>query len=165
VSVRGKPSYKSRPTQLCACTESMEAAPPPSYTSADPPSINTPSDAAPDAPPAYSSPTAFVIGIHTTKPFISAPQIKDHLALLHAFAELKIKVEGISDLGVPHLPSDKDRRWAWFVGIAVERSVLLQCYTDSLLTLIGVDSRNGARRCARRTRRRVWPRCCRHLTC
>ncbi|KAJ7700855.1 hypothetical protein B0H17DRAFT_925014 [Mycena rosella] len=99
----------------------MEAAPPPSYTSAEPPSINAPSGK-PEAPPAYSFPTAFTVGAsRTTLPFVSVPQIKDHLALLHAFAELKLKVEGMADFGVSHLPSDQERRWAWFVGLSVER--------------------------------------------
>ncbi|KAJ6606211.1 hypothetical protein DFH09DRAFT_1017165 [Mycena vulgaris] len=99
----------------------MEAAPPPQYTSGDPPNINAPSGA-PEAPPAYSSPTAFTVGAgRTTKPFINVPQIKDHLALLHAFAELRVKVEETTDLGVSYVPTDKERRWAWFVGLAVER--------------------------------------------
>ncbi|KAJ7491083.1 hypothetical protein FB451DRAFT_1349431 [Mycena latifolia] len=101
----------------------MEASspPPPSYTTADPPSISAPSGAR-EAPPAYSAPTSFTVGAgRTTKPFVTVPQLKDHLALLHEFAELKIKVEGMSDLEVSHLPPDKERRWAWFVGLAVER--------------------------------------------
>ncbi|KAJ7119045.1 hypothetical protein C8R44DRAFT_625746 [Mycena epipterygia] len=99
----------------------MEAAPPPSYTSADPPSISAPAGA-PEAPPAYSFPTTFSIGGgRTTKPFVNTRQIKDHLALLHAFAELKIKVQEMSNAGLPNLPSDNERRWAWFVGLAVER--------------------------------------------
>jgi hypothetical protein len=109
----------------------MEAAPP-SYTSPDPPKINAPSSSgANDAPPAYSFPDAFTIGGgRTTKPLIDASQIKDHLALLNAFAELKISVEEMADPGIPHLPSDKERRWAWFVGLAVERSEL-QRYSDT----------------------------------
>ncbi|KAJ7494422.1 hypothetical protein B0H11DRAFT_1717508 [Mycena galericulata] len=75
-----------------------------------------------EAPPAYSAPTTFTVGSKgATKPFISAPQVKDHLALLHAFAELKLKVAEMSDPGVPHFPLDIDRRWSWFVGLAVER--------------------------------------------
>ncbi|KAJ7343339.1 hypothetical protein DFH08DRAFT_703050 [Mycena albidolilacea] len=92
----------------------MEAAPP-SYTTADPPS-NTH-----EAPPAYSVPDGFAIGSRTAKPFVDASQIKDHLLLLYAFAELKISVEGMSATGIPHLPSDNERRWACFVGLAVER--------------------------------------------
>jgi hypothetical protein len=93
----------------------MEAAPP-SYTTADPPS-NTH-----EAPPAYSVPDGFTIGSRTAKPFVDASQIKDHLLLLHAFAELKTSVEGMTATGIPHLPSDNERRWACFVGLAVERS-------------------------------------------
>ncbi|KAF8191598.1 hypothetical protein K438DRAFT_1591296 [Mycena galopus ATCC 62051] len=56
-----------------------------------------------------------------TKPFVHASQIKDHLALLNAFAELKISVEGMTNAGIRHLPSDNERRWALFIGMAVER--------------------------------------------
>ncbi|KAJ7084822.1 hypothetical protein B0H15DRAFT_847725 [Mycena belliarum] len=95
--------------------------PPPSYTSPDPPSINAPSSAV-DAPPAYSVPTRFQVGAgRSTKPFVNVPQTKDHLALLHAFAKLKLEVEGKSDMGIAYLPPDKERRWGWFVGHAVER--------------------------------------------
>ncbi|KAJ6620392.1 hypothetical protein B0H10DRAFT_2163599 [Mycena sp. CBHHK59/15] len=100
----------------------MEAAPPPSYTSVDPPSINAPTGAQDAAPPDYSFPTTFIIGARSTgAPFVNAAQIKDHLALLRAFAELKLEVEGLPDADIPHMPADKERRWAWFVGLAVER--------------------------------------------
>ncbi|KAJ7683221.1 hypothetical protein B0H17DRAFT_1074432 [Mycena rosella] len=77
-----------------------------------PPSTNAPSGA-PEAPPVYSAPG--------TKPLVSIPQIKNHLALLHAFAELKLKVEDMAELGISHLPSDQEPRWAWFIGLSVER--------------------------------------------
>ncbi|KAJ7134285.1 hypothetical protein C8R44DRAFT_609591 [Mycena epipterygia] len=71
------------------------------------------------APP-YSAPTSFTIGPHTTGPFVSTRQLKEHLVLLDAFAELKTKVDALSDGEIPHMPS-AERRWAWFVGLAVER--------------------------------------------
>jgi hypothetical protein len=105
---------------------------PPSYTTVG---INASADTH-EAPPAYSFPEAFTIGGRTTKPFVNVSQIKDHLALLHAFAELKISVEGITTTEILHLPPDKERRWAWFVGLAVERSGL-QFYSSHLvLTLL-----------------------------
>ncbi|KAJ7042053.1 hypothetical protein C8F04DRAFT_1078148 [Mycena alexandri] len=100
----------------------MEPAPPPSYTSVDPPSIDVPARAT-EAPPAYSFPERFTIGSgRTTEPFVNASQLKDHLALLHAFAELKLSAEAMgTDLGIPHLPTEKEERWVFFVGLAVER--------------------------------------------
>ncbi|KAJ7778735.1 hypothetical protein DFH07DRAFT_730681 [Mycena maculata] len=114
----------------------MEA-PPPSYNSAEGLDSNkispgskkvssdakiSPAEITPGAPPAYSAPTAFTIGASgPTKPFVSVPQVKDHLALLHAFAELKLKVAEMTDPGVAHFPADNERRWSWFVGLAVER--------------------------------------------
>ncbi|KAF7375454.1 hypothetical protein MSAN_00433300 [Mycena sanguinolenta] len=54
-----------------------------------------------------------------TEPFVHIAQIEDHLRLLQAFAELKISVEGMDDR--IEMPSDKELRWSWFVGLAVER--------------------------------------------
>ncbi|KAJ7921384.1 hypothetical protein B0H13DRAFT_1604569 [Mycena leptocephala] len=104
----------------------MEAAPP-SYNSASSPSINVNAPAANEAPPAYSIPNAFAESSRSAtgtgiEAFVDVPQIKDHLALLHAFAELKVSVERMTDeAGIPHLPTDNERRWGWFVGLAVER--------------------------------------------
>jgi hypothetical protein len=109
----------------------MEAAPP-SYNSASTPNI---APVANEAPPAYSIPNAFAeSGRSATgtgiEAFVDVPQIKDHLALLHAFAELKVSVERMTDeAGIPYLPADNERRWGWFVGLAVERSEL-QCCLD-----------------------------------
>ncbi|KAF8191589.1 hypothetical protein K438DRAFT_1591187 [Mycena galopus ATCC 62051] len=105
----------------------------PSYTS---PGINASADTAGAAPP-YAFPDAFPICGHPrTKPFVRASQIKDHLALLNAFAELKVfvtrhltsalpfflsSVEEMTNVGVPYLPLNDERRWTCFVGMAVER--------------------------------------------
>ena len=73
-------------------------------------------------PPTYTAPTQFNIGIlRTSEPLVNISQIKSHLALLHAFAQLKKQVEGLEDL-IPQMP-DPERRWSWFVALAVERSV------------------------------------------
>ncbi|KAJ7063619.1 hypothetical protein C8F01DRAFT_1133725 [Mycena amicta] len=99
----------------------MEASPPPQYTQRT--SADAPAGAA-EAPPEYTFPDTFNIGgKQTQRPFVNAAQLKDHLALLNAFAELKLKVEALTPEGATaiHLPSDKDRRWAYFVGLAVER--------------------------------------------
>ncbi|KAJ6570975.1 hypothetical protein DFH09DRAFT_1362572 [Mycena vulgaris] len=77
-----------------------------------------------EAPPAYTFPTSFPLGgRYTTTPLVDVRQLKDHLVLLRAFTKLKTKVEALAnrDAGIPHMPSDKERRWAWFLGLAVER--------------------------------------------
>ncbi|KAF7304477.1 hypothetical protein HMN09_00850000 [Mycena chlorophos] len=77
------------------------------------------------APPADSPLATFYVGGKETKPFISVDQLKDHLALLHAFAELRARVQNTSakDLGIDYFPpeTEKERRWSVFVGFAVER--------------------------------------------
>ncbi|KAK7035892.1 hypothetical protein R3P38DRAFT_3484110 [Favolaschia claudopus] len=97
----------------------MDASPP-AYTTPNPPSINALPNSR-EAPPAYSIPATFTIGGRSARPFVTAAQIKAHLALLHAFAELKSSVESNNFAGVPHVPTEKEQRWAWFVGLAVER--------------------------------------------
>ncbi|KAK7032685.1 hypothetical protein R3P38DRAFT_2918398 [Favolaschia claudopus] len=55
------------------------------------------------------------------KAFVNVHQIKDHLSLLHKFAELRASVEGtanVEDISAPH---ETGARWPWFVGLAVER--------------------------------------------
>ena len=75
--------------------------------------------------PDYTPPTQFTIGgSKTPAPLVSIAQIKGHLALLHAFAELKKKVES-TEFSLPNIPKEEDRKWAWFVALAVERCVLL----------------------------------------
>jgi hypothetical protein len=64
--------------------------------SAAPPAEHGP----PDAPSLF--PKEFKLDLHKTKPFVTAAQIKDHLALLNAFADLKSKVETLLNrLGCP----------------------------------------------------------------
>ncbi|KAF7304479.1 hypothetical protein HMN09_00850200 [Mycena chlorophos] len=67
----------------------------------------------------------FNVGGKETKPFVTVDQLKDHLALLHAFADLRARVEDTSadELGIDYFPpeNEKERRWSVFVGFAVER--------------------------------------------
>ncbi|KZV73874.1 hypothetical protein PENSPDRAFT_251450 [Peniophora sp. CONT] len=80
-----------------------------------------------DEPPAYQPPTTFLIGTH--KLDSSLVQIKDlklHLALLHAFAELRTQVENQTGDAAAYFPQEAqqlspERRWTWFVHLAVER--------------------------------------------
>ena len=95
---------------------------PPAYSTAD----NTRDD--PGPPPTYTAPTQFSIGSHITpEPLVKISQIKAHLALLHAFAEFKKEVEGLLEGTITHMPADLERRWAWFVSLAVQRSVFTSC--------------------------------------
>ncbi|KAG6915916.1 hypothetical protein DXG01_009286 [Tephrocybe rancida] len=93
--------------------------------------LNAAEEQAPDypvengPPPSYDFPQTFAIGAGRTKaPLITSNQVKNHLGLLYAFATLKTRVEGINaerNEEIPFLPQDPERRWAWFVALAVER--------------------------------------------
>jgi hypothetical protein len=66
---------------------------------------------------------------------VTPDQLKSHLELLRSFHTLRLSVEGSDTVKVdPRIPHwaqefEKDVRWSWFVGLAVERLVL----ADSLL--------------------------------
>ena len=57
---------------------------------------NTTSMDIPWALPTYTAPTNFSIGSQLTEPLVNISQIKAHLALLHAFAELKNEVDRLA---------------------------------------------------------------------
>ena len=97
----------------------METVPPP-YTSTT--TSGVPSNA---PPPSYTFPTSFTIGgTRTDSLLVNIPQVQGHLALLHAFAQLRTEIE-VSEVSltgtIPDMPTDKEKRWAWFVALAVER--------------------------------------------
>jgi hypothetical protein len=93
--------------------------------------IDVPADdslQAPADPPTYPFPSSFQIGVlHTRNPLITPDQLKGHLALLRSFWALRVSVEGSEQVKVDGripdwaLKFDKEARWAWFVGLAVER--------------------------------------------
>ncbi len=56
-------------------------------------------------------------------PFVSISQLKGHLCLLKHFTSLKERVEEMDRSEYRDAPEDKERRWSWFVGLAVERYV------------------------------------------
>jgi hypothetical protein len=90
---------------------------PPAYTTADNTTDNP-------GQPTYTAPTTFSIGSQLIpEPLVNIAQIKAHLALLHAFAEFKREVEGLQEGTIPQMPADLKRKWAWFVSLAVQRSV------------------------------------------
>jgi hypothetical protein len=80
-------------------------------------------------PSAYTFPSSFTIGKSTTKPLVTPNQLKTHLTILRVFHGMRLSVEGSVEANVPVDPSlpewslqlDKEARWAWFVGLAVER--------------------------------------------
>jgi len=89
-------------------------------------------------PPNYTVPTSFKIGqSRTSEPLVKISEIKGHLALLHAFAELKKRVDGdeATVQVAPNVTLNRERRWTWFVGVAVERYVpniySLRCFALS----------------------------------
>ncbi len=75
--------------------------------------------------PSSNPPFKIIIGGRLVpEPFVTIPQLKGHLALLHCFAELKDKVENMTkaeQAGYPQIPAGKDHRWNWFVALSVER--------------------------------------------
>lgn len=95
----------------------MQEPPPPVYAERPPPNPVV-DDYAPPPPPQYTFPTSFKIGTRQTPPFVHSPQLKGHLALLHSFALLRSQ---IVELSANVLLEDKDRRWSWFISLAVER--------------------------------------------
>ena len=77
-------------------------------------------------PPPYHAPTRYAIGDTVLDaPLVSIHQLKGHLALLRAFKALKTNIQDKrpDELQLPAAVNelDKDKRWAWFVGLAVER--------------------------------------------
>ncbi|KAH8103957.1 hypothetical protein BXZ70DRAFT_888620 [Cristinia sonorae] len=105
---------------------------PPAYKTAppayDPKADTTHAPEGSEQPPAYTynAPSSYRIGGKViTEPLVNIPQVKAHLALLRAFKELRKTVQDTSAqvLGLPPVVSDlsPDKRWTWFVGLAVER--------------------------------------------
>ncbi|RDB14774.1 hypothetical protein Hypma_016304 [Hypsizygus marmoreus] len=90
-----------------------------------PPSYSVQASNSNAPPPSYAFPVTFSIGQERTNgPLINRSQIKGHLALLHAFYRLRTDIDALdarAKTRLPFMPDDKDRRWAWFVGLAVER--------------------------------------------
>ncbi|KAJ2921921.1 hypothetical protein H1R20_g15174, partial [Candolleomyces eurysporus] len=79
----------------------------PAYTATPQPGL-TPADGGDDALlPQYTFPTKF--------------KIKGHLTLLNAFSNLKTEVEELGSVSIRDMPEDREKRWAWFVGLAAER--------------------------------------------
>ena len=93
--------------------------PPPSYAE----TYKTVSAVIEDKPPCYTFPTSYAVGGNHVSLLVTISEVKGHLALLRAFAELKQKVEGWNT-GRSEVPLDSEKRWVWFVDRAVERCVI-----------------------------------------
>ncbi|KAG6849697.1 hypothetical protein H0H93_006205 [Arthromyces matolae] len=95
-----------------------------------------------EAPPHYAFPEKFEIGsLRTTAPLVTTKQVKNHLTLLNAFANLRNQVNNIrvdAQQAIPFPPLDIEKRWCWFVAMAVER------FSIWCGTLKGDDSRRSA---------------------
>lgn len=75
-----------------------------------------------EAPPAYVLQKNFQIGTHSTPPLVTPNQLQTHLNLLKAFNDLRTKIEQGGE-GLPSATAslDADKRWVWFLQLAVER--------------------------------------------
>jgi hypothetical protein len=73
----------------------------------------------------YAFPAKFTIGFRRTEPLVDITQLKGHLALLNEFAEFRSLIDRLGELEantkLQETSESKDRRWAWFMGLAVER--------------------------------------------
>ncbi|KAI0792057.1 hypothetical protein C8Q75DRAFT_805098 [Abortiporus biennis] len=86
-------------------------------------------------------PSSYPIGNHAlSQPLVQINELKGHLSLLKAFKSLRTAVEEAAlDLlpkVVQQLRLDKERRWAWFVSLAVER---FQRWVETYEHVDGVD--------------------------
>jgi hypothetical protein len=83
-----------------------------------------PSYSASRPPPAYPFSTKFTVGGKQTEgPLVTTAQLKGHLGLLRLFYILRETVEAGTDDRLPAWARqiEPERRWAWFVALAVER--------------------------------------------
>ncbi|KIJ63482.1 hypothetical protein HYDPIDRAFT_168332 [Hydnomerulius pinastri MD-312] len=90
---------------------------PPSY------SVHSPIPLAGDSPPQYSIPETFTVGSQRVRLLVRPQDLKGHLTILHAFRSLRQIVEqgDIPDLPEHARTMDPERRWGWFIHLAVER--------------------------------------------
>lgn len=98
-----------------------QASKPPAYSEPANANGNT------DQPPAYEAPTSFTIGAKTlTQPLVRIGELKAHLSLLGAFKNLRTLVEDGQITEWPEVVRvlDPSQRWAWFIGLAVDRCVM-----------------------------------------
>ncbi|OAX33002.1 hypothetical protein K503DRAFT_804741 [Rhizopogon vinicolor AM-OR11-026] len=71
-------------------------------------------------PPQHTLPERFTIGRNNTHHLVRPDQLKAHLQILAAFDYLKKRVIASENL-IAGLETDSEKRWVWFVNLAVER--------------------------------------------
>lgn len=86
-------------------------------------------------------------------PLVTIDQLKAHLTLLGAFKSLRttVQTQSAEELILPPVVErmDVNKRWTWFVGLAVERSVVQRYFVMIHFPLIkGIfqDFNDGSRR-------------------
>jgi hypothetical protein len=69
-------------------------------------------------------PQTFKVGAMTTEPLVQPGQLLQHLKLLNTFSAMRQRVED-GDIRFPVLARQMsaEKRWTWFVSLAVERCV------------------------------------------
>ncbi|GBE89584.1 hypothetical protein SCP_1602470 [Sparassis crispa] len=117
-----------------------------SYTIPAPSATVAPS--ATNAPPTTTTrptcvaPTAYRIGGVTLEaPRVELDHLRAHLALLRTFKSLRTLIEDAAELGLQGLRMGTTARWAWFVGLAVERFQRWAAVVrhESLFTWVATD--------------------------
>lgn len=116
------PNYHEKSETIILRPESVLLRPDSVLLSPSPQPTNIPSPTTPRSPtPGYRTPKTYKIGNQTVnRSLVPIAEIKGHLALLRSFVELKKSVKS-AVIQLPHVPENKERKWTWFVGLAVER--------------------------------------------
>jgi hypothetical protein len=98
------------------------------------PAYSNPSKALPR--PAYAFPSLFSIRGRNVRALVTPEQLKGHLSILRTFHTLRSTVENAKDGRFPPWAKEMEpeRRWTWFVSLAVHRQVL-----DVLQILINMN--------------------------
>ncbi|KAG6917587.1 hypothetical protein DXG01_001935 [Tephrocybe rancida] len=113
------------PPPYNAANNSLNDSKHPASASDKPKPPDYPQPLEPGPPLRYDFPRTFAIGARRTNaPLVSSAQLKDHLALLHAFTRHRARTDGLyrgRNEKIPFLPREGERKWGWFVGLAVER--------------------------------------------
>lgn len=125
---------------------------PPSYTPA--PSGQASSFTPNESPPAYDIdiPTqTFTIRMQKTKSLVEPKALRGHLGLLRLFHLLRSVIEEGADLRLPQNlreleESGQERRWVWFLSLAVERcGDCRPSYPSIFLRNLGLASSGGVK--------------------
>jgi hypothetical protein len=126
-SVTAPPSKNESPPPYISFTTTFDIVQPSSFSAMDS-SVTLASPSKNESPPPYISPTTtFAIGANRISvSLVNTDQLKGHLSLLEAFYALRTRAQAEADdfppLSGKETPEEAgERRWARFVGFAVER--------------------------------------------